>query len=613
VREAQEIAGLVAAGVVPCLAYLAIGLRLLTWTGVASRGAERLALAWVLGTGSASLAILLLRALDVPLPLLALAAVAVLAWLLPRRGAGPARSGAPSPGAAPWVRAVDIATGGVAALSFVVALGPETAWDGFEYHLPLVRAWTEGPVRALPGMIDAEFRAGVDLLFAPAVGAGWPDAAAAVSAGFALALAALVRAEASRRASPGAGALAGWFTLVVPLTLQLAPTTYVDLGVGAYGFLGLLGVDRWNRGAERRELLLSALYLGFAVNAKLSAAVLCPAALALALLGGRRPAVSVLARCAAVVALVTAPWFAKVAITTGNPFFPFLGGWLGTGPADAGFVELRKLRSLANYPVRRDAPGLLSYLASITFGRNPHVGGLLGPLPLALAPLALGRVGRATVVLTVTLATLVGLQFFFLPALRFGTPLWPFLGVAAAVGGRRLAASGPAARALLAAVLAFLAIHHTAAAAVWWPGPSRWWRSRWARSPGCPSPSTTSSSSATESWTSGRERRRLAPWRSSSVAVCDPWCWTSGCRCRPTAGSATRSWTSGCARAAPRWRRSCPPCRPAPAGSGSWCVCSPADAHKRGSGAQRRGVREPAASPPAGPARGAEAPLRESG
>jgi hypothetical protein len=466
VREAQEIAGLVAAGVVPCLAYLAIGLRLLTWTGVASRGAERLALAWVLGTGSASLAILLLRALDVPLPLLALAAVAVLAWLLPRRGAGPARSGAPSPGAAPWVRAVDIATGGVAALSFVVALGPETAWDGFEYHLPLVRAWTEGPVRALPGMIDAEFRAGVDLLFAPAVGAGWPDAAAAVSAGFALALAALVRAEASRRASPGAGALAGWFTLVVPLTLQLAPTTYVDLGVGAYGFLGLLGVDRWNRGAERRELLLSALYLGFAVNAKLSAAVLCPAALALALLGGRRPAVSVLARCAAVVALVTAPWFAKVAITTGNPFFPFLGGWLGTGPADAGFVELRKLRSLANYPVRRDAPGLLSYLASITFGRNPHVGGLLGPLPLALAPLALGRVGRATVVLTVTLATLVGLQFFFLPALRFGTPLWPFLGVAAAVGGRRLAASGPAARALLAAVLAFLAIHHTAAAAV---------------------------------------------------------------------------------------------------------------------------------------------------
>ena len=48
---------------------------------VEARGAERLALAWVFGTGVASLGILLLRALAVPLPLLFAGAVAVLAMM----------------------------------------------------------------------------------------------------------------------------------------------------------------------------------------------------------------------------------------------------------------------------------------------------------------------------------------------------------------------------------------------------------------------------------------------------------------------------------------------------------------------------------------------------
>jgi hypothetical protein len=360
---------------------------------------------------------------------------------------------------------VDAASGALAALLFLAALAPETAWDGFEYHLPLVAAWTEAPLRGVPGMLDAEFRAGIDLLYVPAVTSGLPDAAAAVSAGFALALAALVRAEATRRASAGAGALAGLFVLLAPLTLELAPTTYVDLGVGVYGWLALLGVDRWNRGGERRDLLLAALFLGFAVNAKLHAAVLAPAALVLALVGGRPAPVPLLARCAGVLLLVSLPWFVKSGLTAGNPFFPFLGEWLGFGPTDARNLELRRLRILANYPVERDATGLARYLAALTFGRGAHVGGLLGALPLALAPLALPRASRASVALAALGAALVVLAFFFLPAVRFATPLWPFLAVAAAVGGRRLAASGVASRGVLAAVLALLLLHHTAGAA----------------------------------------------------------------------------------------------------------------------------------------------------
>jgi hypothetical protein len=70
------------------------------------------------------------------------------------------------------------------------------------------------------------------------------------------------------------------------------------------------------------------------------------------------------------------------------------------------------------------------------------------------------RPTRATLVLVGTGAVLVVLQFFYLPALRFGAPLWPWLAVAAAVGGRRLAASGRVAQTVLAAALSLLALHH---------------------------------------------------------------------------------------------------------------------------------------------------------
>jgi hypothetical protein len=321
----------------------------------------------------------------------------------------------------------------------------------------MVQAWVDGPIRAVPGMLDAELRAGVDLLYVPAVAFGEPDAAAAVSACFALALALLIRAEAGRRASPGAGSIAGFFALVVPFTLDAAPTCYVDIAVGSYGFAALLCADRYSRSGEARQLILSAVFLGFAANAKLHAAILVPAALAVVLLGGRVPRPRDLAVAAALVAALVAPWFVKSALTSGNPLFPFFGEWLGYGPSNA--EQLAWKRNDVYYYVRvdRDPAGFFGYLASLSFGRRYHVGGLLGPLPLALAPLAIQRLPRATRVLTATLVALFGLQFVFMPALRFGAPLLPFCAVAAAVGGLRLARSGRPGAVVTGAALALAA------------------------------------------------------------------------------------------------------------------------------------------------------------
>jgi hypothetical protein len=462
-RDAAALSWLVAAGVVPCLAYLSVGSWLLRAIGSAARGSERLALAFVLGSGVASLALLGLRLCDVPVPLAAVALVAVAG--IPALGA---RGGASGPRAARSraVACVDAATLGIATWTFAAALAPETWWDGFEYHLPIVTAWAEGPIRLLPGWIDAELRTGVDLLYVPAVAAGEPDAAAAVTAAFAAALAALVRAEATRRATPGAGAWAALFTLLVPFTVANAASTYVDLGVGAYGFIALLSADRWNRSGERRSLLLAAACAAFAANAKLHAALIAPAVMWIVAAGGRRPRAREAARAIGLAAALAAPWFVKQALTSGNPFFPLFAQTFGLGPYDAVHVSLRRHRLTTDYPAARDLAGFIQYLVSLTFGRNVHSGGLVGPLPLALGVLAWRRPTRATAALLAVFPPLVLLQFVYAPALRFGAPLLPFLAIAGAVGGARLARSGPLARATLAAALAVLCALHLVRAAL---------------------------------------------------------------------------------------------------------------------------------------------------
>ncbi len=454
-RGVAELLQLALAGGIPCLAYSALGLWLLRALQLPARGAERAALAFVFGSGAASLVLLILYGVGIRVPLPALAALALLGLPVLRGQVPLPPDTSPAPR---WSRGVDALTLCAGALLCLAALGPETYWDGFEYHLPIAKAWAEGGIRPLPGVVDAELRAGIDLLYGPALAAGQPDAAASVSACFTLALAALVRAEAGRRASPGAGSLAGLFVLLAPLTLESAPSSYVDFGAGAYGFLALAFADRWNRTGDTRLIPATALCLAFAANAKLNLALLSPAVFALVLLGGRPPRARQLAGASALVLALVIPWSVKVGLTTGNPFFPLFGSLFGLGGYHALHLDLRAIRLSIDFQVARTPIGYVAYLMSLARGFNPHGSRLLGPLPFLLAPFALSRLPRATTLLLVVLFALAILQFVFMPALRFATPILPFVAIAAAVGGARIARWGRGMQVVLAVGLFALAL-----------------------------------------------------------------------------------------------------------------------------------------------------------
>ena len=210
-----------------------------------------------------------------------------------------------------------------------------------------------------------------------------------------------------------AGAWCGLLTLLSPIVLTHAVTAYTDLAVGAYGFGALLAAHRWNCGGERGLTGLALVLAAFAANAKLHAAVLVPAVLTLLVIGGRPPDQRRLAVLAAVAGGVMLPWFVKSAIATGNPFFPILGDVFGLGASDAAHVAIRGERLALDLPP--EFRSLPAYLRELAFGDHPYLGGLLGPLPLAFAPLALGRMDRATAALTAVWIGLFALQFLFAP------------------------------------------------------------------------------------------------------------------------------------------------------------------------------------------------------
>jgi len=437
IRGAGELWMLVAAGCIPPLAYLVLGLLLLRWLRVPARGVERLALSWLLGTGAASLLLLGLRSLDIPVSLISLAVASAAGLAFLRRAGRAEHRGAVARERTRGAVVVDVATLLTGIFMVLAALGPEVSWDALEYHLPIAKAWSEGPIRSLPGVFDAELRTGVDLLYIPAMTAGAPDAAAVVTACFALTLAALVRVEATRSLSLVAAAWCGLLTLLTPIILTHAPTCYTDLAVGGYGFASLLAAHRWNRDGDRTLMVLAVVFAAFAANAKLHAAVLIPAIFVLLLFGGRPPRKRSLFHLVGLVIVLTLPWFVKAALSTGNPLFPLLGEVFGWGPSDAAHVAIRTERLALDLPPELRSLG--SYLYHLAFGDHPYLGGLLGPLPLAFAPLALRRMDRATAALTVVWLGLFALQFIFAPSLRFGIPLLPFVALVAATGADSLA------------------------------------------------------------------------------------------------------------------------------------------------------------------------------
>ena len=116
------------------------------------------------------------------------------------------------------------------------------------------------------------------------------------------------------------------------------------------------------------------------------------------------------------------PWCVKAGLTTGNPFFPFLGARFGLGGYDARHLALRAFRLSTDFALPRTPRGYLAYLVSLAAGHNPHGSRLARPAAVRCSLRSRSSVLARQSAAARRAGALALLQFVYMPALRFATP-----------------------------------------------------------------------------------------------------------------------------------------------------------------------------------------------
>lgn len=311
------------------------------------------------------------------------------------------------------------------------ALTPATESDELRYHLAAPAAWLEsGRIEYIPHQAFSNFPFMIEMLFMMALSLQGTEGARLVhlifleSCGILVALlgffllrmsARRMSAEASDAASHIAG-LAGLSFVLIPCATILGAWAFIDIAVAAYFlavvYLGALALA----GPVRPPAWLMGIMIGGALGTKYTMAPLMLAMLALMLIlgwwrggrnwrGDKRVDFKYVFSAGAVGLAISAIWFIKNIVWTGNPFYPLAYGIFGGGEwsdwnaafyaAKAGEKGLRavEMYEMAGekgwlFPILRE-PGwgklieLFSSPITTSFFPDRFEGHFLGPIPLA--------------------------------------------------------------------------------------------------------------------------------------------------------------------------------------------------------------------------------------
>lgn len=345
----------------------------------------------------------------------------------------------------------------------VEAVAPEVQYDALSYHLGLPRVWIDaGGLIDVPEQIQSYYYLAAEMNFTLAMLLAGPIAAKLVSLIVLGVTIVAVHVVARDMFSVRVAVIAAALFATTPAIAWQGTTTYVDVAVTLYVFLGAYAALRARRLGSTRLAVVAGLLLGLGLATKVTA-VLTVAPIALILVcappapaaSGRRRIAVVLAFAAAL-ALALAPWPLLRYVQTGNPVFPLFNGvfhsplWPAVDVVSHPAYTLDRF-GLAKDPVNLAAlPFALSYAAELF--DDGSVGAAFG-ISLLLVPLALIRRVRSPDVRYLAFISLASFALWSASVqyARYLLPAFAGLTVLAAVG---LADLGSSARRLSVRVAA---------------------------------------------------------------------------------------------------------------------------------------------------------------
>jgi hypothetical protein len=229
---------------------------------------------------------------------------------------------------------------------FLLALYPPTAFDETLYHLPFAQGFARtGGVPFLPDLRFPLFPQLAEVLWAAVLTLSGLDTATHLVQWLAMGTTAvLLVAWGTRTFSPAAGWMAAALFLGYPIVLFLAVTGYVEAELALFVTAGLYSLQRWREDGGRGWLVMAAVFAGSAAGTKyhgLFFLAALAAELTVTAPRGRRGRSLLWFAVAAFV--VSAPWYVRILIHTGNPVFPFLTRLFGAGEWDPQFLRMESV------------------------------------------------------------------------------------------------------------------------------------------------------------------------------------------------------------------------------------------------------------------------------
>jgi hypothetical protein len=437
---------------VTVLAALAFGLLAFHKLGIALRGVERYALAFLTGSACLSLTTLLLAALHLARKgiFFTLATVLiVLAWRLKSRATRSLpEKNSPMPADAfrsatvrqrlrattappPWLVVLSLVLTIPFAVRYLVyAWAPEVSPDGSTYHLGNVfRFWAAHgltPIRDMYGAMPE----GMEMLFLMAFSIGRHSAAALVHLSFLICLPLLIVSYSLRFGFPKAGFLAAVLVFASPMMGKDASEAYNDVALAAVSFGVFYAIELWIAEGKGQFLFVAGVLAGFCFDIKYTgfvAAVYALSQLVPRLLRDRRFHWRTALLFAAPCVIMVAPWLVKNAVYMHNPLSPFFNS-VFPNPYNSPKFEHEYSQAMAAYAGTTDIRDL-AFKYTVT---GTGVAGFFGPIFL-LAPLGLFllRIPHGRRLLLATL--LFGLPIVFNTGTRFLIPAAPCLALSIAM------------------------------------------------------------------------------------------------------------------------------------------------------------------------------------
>lgn len=322
------VPGLILSGVLT-IAAAALGYRFLRGWGTPD---QRVTLAVVLGLSVFSAAILLLGLIGLVRSEIAWLLI-VIALIVGRRSLKPLAAdlrttiGELRPrGWFAWVCAIYclvVLTG-----ALLHALAPVTAWDGLAYHLTGPQVYQQAGRITQP--VDNPylgFPQFGEMLFLQLylLGGQTPSVLHWL---FAALTAILVAGEARRLWGEPIGWVAAAIWLSAETVVLEAGWPYIDLMLAFCVLAAYVGLHAWHADRVWRSLIVAAVFTGFAMATKYSAAPLAVALALLVLWRSPRARLQSVLVFGGIAGLTALPWYLKSWVLLGNPFYPFVFGGL---------------------------------------------------------------------------------------------------------------------------------------------------------------------------------------------------------------------------------------------------------------------------------------------